>query len=216
MQQNRWHAYDVWRHGMECMDACEGDPILRIAALLHDVGKPRTRAWSDKTSDYTFYEHDRVGAEIAAPIAARLRFSNDEQARIVALVRHHIIQYSPDWGDAAVRRWIRRVGPDRLEDLYALSTADARAKGRDITADLDALAQLRSHVTRVLEEGTALSTRDLAINGHDLITELGVRPGRVIGQVLEALLEAVTNDPALNERGALLERARVLVRELEP
>ena len=118
MEQNKWHAYDVWRHGMECMDACQADPVLRIAALLHDVGKPRTRAWSDKTNDWTFYDHDRVGAEIAEPIAARLRFSNDERARIVALVRYHLFHYSDEWTDAAVRRWIRRVGPDRVEDLY--------------------------------------------------------------------------------------------------
>ncbi len=117
MVQNKWHAYDVWRHGMECMDACEADPILRISALLHDVGKPRTRAWSDKTQDYTFYDHDRVGAEIAEPIAARLRFSNEERARIVSLVRHHLFHYDEEWTDAAVRRWIRRVGPERIEDL---------------------------------------------------------------------------------------------------
>ncbi len=118
MEQNKWHAYDVWRHGMECMDACEADPVLRIAAMLHDVGKPRTRAWSDKTGDYTFYDHDRVGAEIAAPIVERLRFSNDERERIVALVRFHLFHYSDEWSDAAVRRWIRRVGPGRLADLY--------------------------------------------------------------------------------------------------
>lgn len=208
MEQNKWHAFDVWRHGMECMDACQADPVLRIAAMLHDVGKPRTRAWSEKTSDYTFYDHDRVGAEIAAPIAERLRFSNDDRERIVALVRFHLFHYSDEWSDAAVRRWIRRVGAGRLPDLYVLNQADVRAKGRDFEPDLAALAALEAHVARVLAEGAALSTRDLKVNGHDLMTELGVKPGRVIGEILEALLEAVTTDPTLNERERLLERAR--------
>jgi tRNA nucleotidyltransferase (CCA-adding enzyme) len=213
MEQNKWHAYDVWRHGLECMDACQADPILRIAALLHDVGKPRTRVWSDKTSDYTFYEHERVGAEIAEPIAARLRFSNDERARIVALVRHHLFHYSDEWTDAAVRRWIRRVGADRLEDLYVLNASDVRAKGRDFDADLEALAKLKAHVARVLAEGTALSTRDLHLNGHDLIKELGLSPGRILGEILDVLLEAVTTDPSLNERDRLLAKARQYVEE---
>jgi tRNA nucleotidyltransferase (CCA-adding enzyme) len=208
MEQNRWHAYDVWRHGLECLDACSGDPILRIAALLHDVGKPRTRAWSDKTADYTFYDHDRVGAEIAEPIAVRLRFSNAERARIVSLVRNHLFHYSDRWTDAAVRRWLRRVGPQRVEDLYALNEADVRAKGRDFEPDLAALAALKAHVARVLAEGAALSTRDLALDGRDLMRELGLAPGRFIGELLDALLEAVLGDPSLNEPGALLARAR--------
>jgi tRNA nucleotidyltransferase (CCA-adding enzyme) len=213
MEQNKWHAYDVWRHGTECMDACDADPILRIAALLHDVGKPRTRAWSDKTADYTFYEHERVGAEIAEPIAARLKFSNDERARIVSLVRHHLIHYSEDWADAAVRRWIRRVGADRLEDLYVLNSADVRAKGRDCTADLESLAKLQAHVARVLAEGAALSTRDLRVNGRDLMTELGLSPGRILGEILDFLLDAVTTDPALNDRERLLDLARQYVQK---
>lgn len=216
MEQNRWHAYDVWRHGLECMDACAGDPILRIAALLHDVGKPKTRAWSDKTADYTFYDHDRVGAEIAEPVAAKLRFSNEDRARIVSLVRNHLFHYSNDWGDSAVRRWIRRVGRERLEDLYALNEADVRAKGRDCVADLDALAHLKVHVARVLAEGAALSTRDLKVNGHDLMRELGVSPGPVIGEILDALLEVVTNDPSVNDREALLAKAREYVLASRP
>ncbi|MEO8874927.1 MAG: HD domain-containing protein, partial [Polyangiaceae bacterium] len=131
MEQNKWHAYDVWRHGMECMDACAGDPILRISALLHDVGKPRTRAMSPKTNDWTFYDHEQVGAEIAQPIATRLKFSNDERARIVDLVRFHLFHYTEEWNDATVRRWMKRVGVDRIEDLYLLNEADVRSKGRD-------------------------------------------------------------------------------------
>jgi tRNA nucleotidyltransferase (CCA-adding enzyme) len=208
VEQNKWHAYDIWRHGLECMDACAADPILRIAALLHDVGKPQTREWSDKTKDWTFYDHDRVGAEMAEPIAARLKFSNDERARIVALVRFHLFHYSDEWTDSAVRRWIRRVGPERVEDLYVLNEADVRAKGRDFESDLEALAKLKAHVAKVIAEGAALSTRDLAIDGHDLMRELQIKPGRIIGEILSALLEAVTNDPALNTPEALLALAR--------
>jgi tRNA nucleotidyltransferase (CCA-adding enzyme) len=209
MEQNKWHSYDVWRHGMECMDACVGDPVLRIAALLHDVGKPRTRAFSDKTKDYTFYEHERVGAEIADPICQRLKFSNDERARIVDLVRHHLFHYT-DWSDAAVRRWIRRVGPERLEDLYRINEADVRAKGKE-TPDLQALTLLKAHVARVVAAGDALSARDLKVNGRDLMKELGLAPGPILGRILGELLEDVLTDPALNERELLLQRAKQIV-----
>jgi len=215
-EQNKWHSYDVWKHGMACMDACAGDPILRIAAVLHDVGKPRSRAFSDKTQDYTFYDHDRIGAEIAEPICTRLKFSNDERERIVALVRFHLFHYD-GWSDAAVRRWIRRVGKDRIADLYALNEADIRGKGPAFDPSyLSNLEALKVHVTKVLEEGAALTTRDLAIDGNVLMKELGIKPGRIIGEILETLLEAVIGDPSLNNRETLLEMARKIVAERKP
>jgi tRNA nucleotidyltransferase (CCA-adding enzyme) len=211
MEQNKWHSFDVWRHGMACMDACSGDPILRIAALLHDVGKPRTRAFSDKTQDFTFYDHDKVGAEIAAPICERLRFSNDERTRIVHLVRHHLFHYD-NWSDAAVRRWIRRVGKDRIDDLMRLSEADLRGKAPEIDPGILApLQALKVHVERILAEGAALSTSDLAIDGNVLIKELGLEPGRIIGEVLAHLLEEVIADPAVNTKDTLLARVRAFL-----
>jgi tRNA nucleotidyltransferase (CCA-adding enzyme) len=215
MEQNKWHAYDVWRHGMACLDACAGDPILRVAALLHDVGKPRTRAWSDKTNDWTFYEHEQVGAEIAEPIATRLRFSNEERARIVELVRHHLIHYAPDWSDAAVRRWMKRVGVERLEDLYVLNEADVRGKGRDAEGDLSSLAALKAHVKKVIEQGAALRVKDLAISGRDLIADLGMKPGPRIGIVLERLLDLVIAEPAHNTREGLFRAAKDVLAELD-
>jgi tRNA nucleotidyltransferase (CCA-adding enzyme) len=209
MEQNKWHTYDVWKHGMECLDGCVGDPILRIAAVLHDVGKPRSREHSDKTKDWTFYDHERIGAEIADPICVRLRFSNDERARIVHLVRNHLFHYTSEWNDTTVRRFIRRVGKERLEDLWALNEADVRAKGRDVP-DLTALTALKAHVARVIAAGDALSTRDLAISGHDLIKELGLTPGPIIGKILNALLEEVLADPAKNDRDTLLAIARTI------
>jgi tRNA nucleotidyltransferase (CCA-adding enzyme) len=213
VEQNKHHAFDVWRHGMECMDACAGDPILRIAALLHDVGKPQSRAYSDKTGEYTFYEHDRIGAEVADPICARLRFSNDERARVTALVRHHLFHYTDEWTDATVRRWMRRVGPDRVLDLYTLNEADVRAKGRDPSLDLAALAALKGHVARVLEAGAALTTKDLRIDGNDLMKELLLSPGPLLGRILQHLLDLVVSDPSLNEREKLLALAEDYVRE---
>src|SRR5262249_44720513 len=143
------------------------------------------------------------------------RFSNEERARITHLVRHHLFHYSDEWTDAAVRRWVRRVGKERIEDLYRLNEADVRAKGRDCTPDLAALAGLKAHVEKALAAGAALSTRDLAINGRDLMTELGIKPGPIVGELLEALLEVVTQDPAVNERAALFERARAILKAKE-
>ncbi|MFO0617091.1 MAG: HD domain-containing protein [Polyangiaceae bacterium] len=213
-EQNKYHAYDVWGHAMACLDACQGGPILRVAALLHDVGKPRSRAMSDKTQDWTFYEHERIGAEMAFPILTRLKFSNEERDRITALVRHHLICYADDWSDAAVRRWLRRVGPDLAPDLYALGRADALGKGLDASESLGLIERLEARGARLIAEGAALSTRDLALRGNDLMAELALRPGPVIGKLLDRLLEVVTDDPTLNERGALLAEARRAFAEL--
>jgi tRNA nucleotidyltransferase (CCA-adding enzyme) len=209
--QNRHHAFDVWGHAMSCLDAAPAAPVLRVAALLHDVGKPRSRAFSEKTNDYTFYEHERIGAEMVEPMLSRLRFSNEEQKHITALVRHHLICYDGTWSDAAVRRWLRRVTPELLPDLYLLNEADVRGKGRDVSSDLGNLAALKAHVERVLAAGAALSTRDLALDGRALMQELGMKPGPDIGRILKTLLDEVVEDPTRNERAALLERARALL-----
>jgi tRNA nucleotidyltransferase (CCA-adding enzyme) len=210
-EQNRWHAFDVWGHVMACLDACKPDPVLRTAALLHDVGKARTRAFSDKTNDFTFYEHERVGAEMTDAILARLRFSNDERARIVGLVRHHLICYSDDWTDAAVRRWLRRVSPDLAPDLYALGVADALGKGREVAEEIAAIDRLRKRAGDLLQQGAALSVKDLAINGHDLMRHLHLKPGPILGEILERLIEVVTDDPAANEPSRLLAEAQRFV-----
>lgn len=203
-EQNKWHAYDVWGHTMRVLDESEGGPIERVAALLHDVAKPRTRAHSDKTGDWTFYNHERVGADMAANWLRTYKFSNDERETIVALVRHHLICYMPDWSDAAVRRFIKRVGPNRVDALLRLGHADALGKGRNVDEELAALGELRNRIDTEVERGSALTTGDLAIDGHDVIQALDGQAGPVVGQVLRALLERVLDDPSLNTRDKLL------------
>ena len=212
--QNQWHRYDVWGHALACLDSCAGDPVLRLAALLHDVGKPSTKAFSEKANDYTFYDHERVGAELCEPLLQRLRFSNDERARIGHLVRHHLVCYTPDWSDAAVRRWIRRIGKDRLEDLYRLNEADVRGKDLDAEPDLGGLRELQRRVGEVLARGEALTVRDLAVDGRVLMERLGLKPSPKLGMLLERLMEEVLEEPGKNEVEGLLARAREILPEL--
>ena len=212
--QNRYHRYDVWGHAMMCVDAAVGDPILRLSALLHDVGKPATRAHSDKTNDYTFYDHERVGAEMVDPLLARLRFSTAERERVTHLVRHHLVCYEPGWSNAAVRRWIQRIGRDRLADMYALNEADIRAKDVDAPPELEPLIELRARVDEILARGEALHVRDLAIGGHELMDRLGMAPGPRLGMMLERLLEEVLEDPGKNVVERLLTRAAEILPEL--
>jgi tRNA nucleotidyltransferase (CCA-adding enzyme) len=206
--QNRYHAYDVWGHALHCLDECPALPMLRVAALLHDVGKPRSRAFSEKNQDYTFYDHDRIGAEMVGPLLSRLRFSTEERERVVALVRHHILCYDENWSDAAVRRWLRKVTPELAEELYVLAHADILAKGRDCDGDLANLANLKLHAARVMASGAAFGLKDLALDGGTLMKELGLPPGRQIGEILRELLEEVVENPAVNEGSKLLERAK--------
>ena len=209
--QNRWHRYDVWGHAMACVDSCVGDPALRLSALLHDVGKPNTKAFSEKTQDYTFYDHERVGAEMVEPLLTRLRFSNDERARIGHLVRHHLVCYDESWSDAAVRRWVQRIGKERLHDLYALNEADIRGKDLDKEPQLAPLIELRRRVDEIIARGEALSVRDLAIGGRELIAQLGMKPGPKMGMLLERLMEEVLEEPSRNDATRLLARALELL-----
>ncbi|HEX4513367.1 MAG TPA: CCA tRNA nucleotidyltransferase [Polyangiaceae bacterium] len=209
--QNKWHAFDVWGHAMACLDACKPEPILRVAALLHDVGKPRTRAFSDKTHDYTFYEHERIGAEMTEPILMRLKFSNEERAKITNLVRHHLICYAESWTDAAVRRWVKRVTPELAPELYEIGFADALGKGRDAHEDIENIERLRERVGALMAAGAALSAKDLALNGRDVMTELGMKPGRAVGELLEKLLDVVMEDPSANTRERLLDEAKKII-----
>jgi tRNA nucleotidyltransferase (CCA-adding enzyme) len=196
--QNRFHRYDVFEHTLHTVDETRGDPIVRLGALLHDVAKPRTAApREDAPGEHTFFRHDSVGAEMAEAIARRLRLSNEERARVVALVAHHMFWYSPDWTDGAVRRFIGKVGVELLPDLFALREGDVRGRGRgeDPGVELD---ELRRRIDEELAAQRALKITDLAIGGAEVMRLLGRPPGPIVGAVLRRLLERVLDDPALN------------------
>ena len=210
--QNRHHAFDVWTHTMAVLDACAPTPSeLRVAALLHDVGKPVTRATHPVTGDFTFYHHEQAGAKIADELLERLRFSNEARSTIRELVRNHLVVYDNDWSDAAVRRWLKRVSVELWRDIIALAHADVRGKGHDVTDEIERLNQLTSRAERIIAEGAALSIRSLAINGRDLSEGLGIQPGPTVGKLLRQLLDEVIEHPHANERALLLGRARELV-----
>ena len=128
--------------------------------MLHDLGKPRTRNLSEKTNDYTFYNHENVGAELADEWLREYRFSNDERKTIVHLVRNHLICYSSEWTDAAVRRFVRRVGPEYVDALMELGRADAVAKGRPADSEFAALDELRARIEASVAQGAAFGTRE--------------------------------------------------------
>ena len=203
-EQNQWHAYDVWNHTMRVLDESAPDPVERIAALLHDVAKPRTRAKSDKTGDWTFYHHEKVGADMAERWLRDYRFSNQERELVVGLIRHHLICYSSEWTDAAVRRFIKRVGTERVDPLLRLGKADALGKGRNVEEELAALKELRGRIDKSIEEGNALTTQDLAVGGKDVIAHLEGGAGPIVGEILRTLLDRVIEDPSLNTRDKLM------------
>ena len=204
VSQNKVAGEDLWDHTLRAVDAAPRDRFeVRLAALLHDIGKPAT------AGDGHFLGHDAVGADLAAALLDRLRVPRAVAGRVCHLVRHHMFSYQPSWTDAAVRRFIlRNSGPGaaRLDDLFALREADNVGSGQP--RDAGGLGELRRRVEEQLAANVALTLGDLAIDGDDLIGELALAPGPAIGRILDELLDRVIADPSLNERPTLLRLAR--------
>jgi tRNA nucleotidyltransferase (CCA-adding enzyme) len=202
--QNRFHAHDVYDHSLATCDAAPADkPIVRWAALLHDIGKPGTRV--EREGEGTFYDHESVGAELAERMLLRLRFPGTMREAIVHLIRQHMFDYRSEWSDAALRRWLRRVGIDAVADVFDLRIADVIGNGLQppFTVTLEAM---RQRIERLIAEAGALSVTALEVNGHDVMRVLGVPPGPRVRAALEALLEEVLDRPDRNTREQLLAR----------
>jgi tRNA nucleotidyltransferase (CCA-adding enzyme) len=213
--QNRWHLDDVGVHTLLVVDAvARKHPFLRLVALLHDVGKPGAKAWDAAREDFVFRGHDELGAQLSRQTLERLRFSRREIERAVHLVRVHMDLFPVAAGDAAVRRWLQRVGEETVADLFRLHFADWRGN-RAKPSPPSELRALYRRAREVMRETHALKVTDLAIGGDDL-RGLGLEPGPAFGDILNALLQRVVEEPALNEREWLLNTARELTREGRP
>jgi putative nucleotidyltransferase with HDIG domain len=205
VEQNEWHAHDVWCHNIVTLDASlPGDLVLRLAALLHDVGKPRTKEGPH------FYRHELVGAEMAREMLERFRFSNEVVDATVHLVRQHMYVADPDMKDATVRRFVRRIGPTALERQFALRMADVAGSGLPKRDDRN--ERFAERVRAEVERAPAFSIADLNLRGDDVVEALvrrgAAQPGfhgdERVGEALRWLFEQVTDEPERNERETLL------------
>jgi tRNA nucleotidyltransferase (CCA-adding enzyme) len=207
VSQNRFHAFDVFYHSLLAVDqAPQDNPVVRLCALLHDLGKVDARR-EEPDGRVTFYNHQAWSARKADAILRRLRYPNEERTRIVHLVQQHMFHYNAEWTDSAVRRFVRTIGTENLDDLFEARRADTLGNGLRRSAASAELAELRGRIVEIVAKDTAFSVRDLHVDGEALKSTLGIEEGPAIGRLLEALLEEVLEDPARNERGWLLTRA---------
>jgi len=203
--QNKIAGEDLWDHTLRTVDAAPNRSLVRLAALMHDVGKPDTLA------DGHFHNHETVGSVMARDYLGNLHAPRVLQERVAHLVLHHMFMYQPNWTDAAVRRFIGKVGPGPIDDLLALRSADNVGSG--LPPDAGHIAELASRIGAQLESHLVLTRKDLAVDGNELMTELGLSQGPLLGDLLNELTEHVVSEPALNDREILLEMSRRLIFE---
>jgi tRNA nucleotidyltransferase (CCA-adding enzyme) len=211
--QPQWHSHNLFEHSLKCIDIA-GDKI-KIAALFHDIGKLKTQTQDEKGIHY--YSHDKVGAEMTEDILKRLRYNNHEIARIKNLVRWHMFYYPSaewredeqdskktqhGWTDAAIRRFINRVGEENIEDLFKLRIADAAANEKS-EFDQRELDILEKRIAILRQKEMAINISDLAINGDDL-TKIGIEPGTIYTTILNDILNIVIDNPNTNTYNNLI------------
>ncbi len=196
----RHHIYDVGTHLVESLRHCPSkDVITRFATLIHDIGKPKT---FKKTEEgvITFYNHEVVGAKIADKIARRFKLSNKQRDKLVRLVRFHQFTVDEKQTDKALRRFIRNIGKENLEDMLALRVADRIGSGARPTSWR--LELFKKRLKEVQKQ--PFSIKDLKIDGYDVMKILGLKPGPKVGEVLKKIFEKVEKGEVRNEREELV------------
>ena len=199
VKQNSAHSYDVWEHSLRTLQhAAKRNFVfeVRLAALLHDLGKIPTRRWSEEKKDWTFYGHDVIGAKIATKILSRLKFSKKTTDDVVKLVRWHMFFSDTEVITlSSVRRMIRNVGPENIWRLMEVRACDRIGTGRPKESPY----RLRKYQAMVEEASRdPVSVSMLKINGEKIMTLTALGPGPKIGFILHALLEEVLEEPKLN------------------
>lgn len=204
MAQAKHHKYDVFKHSIESLHHCPSkDPIVRLATLIHDIGKPVTAQGFGENR--TFYNHEVIGASIIRNIANRLRFSKKDREKLITLVRWHQFTVDENITDKAVRRFIRRVGRENIKDMVDLRIGDRLGGGCSEATSW----RLRRFMKRIVEvQKQPFSVTDLKVNGHDVMKILGIGPGPKVGKVLQSLFEEVEEDITKNKRSYLLKKIK--------
>lgn len=200
----RHHIYDVGTHLLMSLKNCKSDdPITRFATLIHDIGKPQTYK-KLPTGTITFYNHEMVSTRIAQNLADRLKFSKKERDKFITLIRWHQFTVDERQTDGAIRRFLRNVGLDNVQDMLDLRVADRLGGGARETSWR--LEEFKKRIVEVQKE--PFNIRDLRINGRDVMKELNLKPGPKIGEILEKLFKEVTEKKLKNKRGTLLKRLK--------
>lgn len=204
-QHSKYHDSDVWEHSLRAFAAVkEKNPPLRLAALLHDIGKPCSFT-QDEDGTGHFYGHAKQSVSLARDLLNRLRCDNTTKQAVLTLIEYHDAQLAPT--PKSVKRWLGRLGSELFFDLIRLQEADSAAHAAPYVPErLAALGQIRALAQETLDEGACFSLRDLAVGGHDMLA-LGLH-GPQIGAVLQYLLELVIEGSIENEKNVLLRAAR--------
>ncbi len=199
-------VYDIGEHCFLSLKFCPSkDPLVRFATLLHDIGKPDTYKIA-ADGNVTFYNHDVVGAHIAKQICRRFNLSNEQTNKVFKLVRWHMFTLTDDQTDSAIRRFIKNVGLENVDDMMALRIGD-RLGGGTQKAVSWRMEKFRERIDQVMQK--PFSIKDLKVNGKDIMDTLGIPPGPRVGEILQKLFEEVLEDAEKNNREYLLDQILV-------
>jgi len=209
-QKHPSHPYDLWEHTARSIDAARADPLIRLALLLHDLGKPQA-FFVEGDGIGHFYRHETYGAEIARRRLNALAFAGNTVRAVTELVLWHDVQIP----DRRILKWLNRLGEERLRQLFAVQKGDALAHGDPYrTKRLRRIQALEQELEAVLEAKSCFTLKGLAIDGTDILA-LGAETGPAVGEILSTLLDGVMEGRLENEREALIAAARGMVNSVD-